>query len=236
MGRDARRALGLVCIMMLAPLSGCFGEDGDSGPIGENDIVVTPETLIGGIFQGLTISADRDLSAFVPYLMMNPDTGFVQNSTVVNLKAGENVLLTVLAPPRTDTAVVLLGDYQRENWPIRNLDESWKTWYERGGYADVNSQGVASIAGENGSLNTIQPSESNGGEATPLILSIERPMAPAYSEADGGRHSTGVVNGRTTFNYLSSLSDTTADPTDVVDGALGYLDRWAGQGLSLIHI
>ena len=59
----------------------------------------------------------------------------------------------------------------------------------------------------------------------PVLLSIERPMAPAYTEADGGRHSTGVVNGRTTFNYLSSLSDETADPTDVVDGALGYLDR-----------
>ena len=35
--------------------------------------------------------------------MMNEDTGFVQNSTVVDLKAGESVLLTVLAPPRTDT-------------------------------------------------------------------------------------------------------------------------------------
>ncbi|MCH2643822.1 MAG: hypothetical protein MKZ54_00770 [Candidatus Poseidoniaceae archaeon] len=26
MGRDARRAQGLVCIMMNAPLTGCFGE------------------------------------------------------------------------------------------------------------------------------------------------------------------------------------------------------------------
>ena len=230
MGRDARRAFGLVCIMMLAPLSGCFGEGDENGPIGENDVTVTPETLIGGIFQGLTISADRDLSAFVPYLMMNPDTGFVQNSTVVDLKAGESVLLTVLAPPRTDTAVVLLGDYGRENWPIRELNESWKTWWGRGGQDDKNSQGVSRVVGENGSLNTVQTSNSNGGGVTPVILSIERPAAPAYSEAEGGRHSTGVVNGRTTFNYLSSLSDQTADPTDVVDGALGYLDRWAGQG------
>ena len=180
--------------------------------------------------------------------MMNPDTGFVQNSTVVHLKAGESLLLTVLAPPRTDTAVVLLGDYGRENWPIRDLNESWKTWWERGGYEDKNSQGVSSVEGENGSLGTIQVSNSNGGGVVPVLLSIERPMAPAYSEADGGRHSTGVVNGRATFNYLSSLSDETADPTDVVDGALGYLDRWAGQGnaayedaalhliLSLIHI
>jgi hypothetical protein len=230
MGRDACRALGLVCIMMLAPLAGCFGEGDDGGQIKESDVVITPETLIGGVFQGLTISADRDLSAFVPYLIMNADNGFVQNSTVVDLRAGESVLLTVLAPPRTDTAVVLLGDYQRENWPIRNLDESWKTWWERGGYGDRNSQGISGVTGENGSLNTIQSSNSNGGEVTPVILSVDRPAAPAYSEAEGGRHSTGVVNGRTTFNYLSSLSDETADPTDLADGALGYLDRWAGQG------
>ena len=51
-----------------------------------------------------------------------------------------------------------------------------------------------------------------------------------YSEADGGRHSTGVVNGRTTYNYLSMLSDESVDPTDLADGAVGYLDRWAGQG------
>ena len=63
-----------------------------------------------------------------------------------------------------------------------------------------------------------------------MRVPIERPMAPAYAESEGGRHSTGVVNGRTTFNFLSSLTDTSADPTDAADGALGYLDRWAGQG------
>ncbi len=230
MGRDARRALGIVCIMMLAPLAGCFGEGGDNGRIGENDVSITPETLIGGIFQGLTISAERDLSAFVPYLMMNPDTGFVQNSTVVDLKAGESVLLTVLAPPRTDTAVVLLGDYGREDWPIRELNESWKTWWERGGHEDKNSQGISRTIGENDSLDTVQASDVNGGVVTPIILSVERPKAPGFSEAQGGRHSTGMVDGRTVFNYINVMSDETPDPTDLADGAVGYLDRWAGQG------
>ena len=230
MGRDARRALGLVCIMMFAPLSGCFGEEGDGGLIGENDVTVTPETLIGGIFQGLTISADRDLSAFVPYLMMNPDTGFVQNSTVVDLKAGQSVLLTVLAPPRTDTAVVLLGDYGRENWPIRELNESWKTWWERGGYEGKSSQGIKRIGGDNGTLDTVQVSGSNGGAVTPVLLSIMRPEAPGFSEAEGSRHSTGMVDGRTVFNYINVMSDETPNPTDLADGAVGYLDRWAGQG------
>ena len=230
MGRDARRAFGLVCIMMLAPLSGCFGEGDNDASIGQGDVTITPEVLIGGVFQGLTISAERDLSAFVPYLILNEDTGFVQNSTIVDLKAGESVLLTVLAPPRTDTAVVLLGDYQRENWPIRNLNESWKTWLERGGFDGRNAQGITSIDGLNGSLNTVQSSSINGGGVTAVVLSVERPQAPGFSEAEGGRHTTGLVDGRTVFNYINVMSDETPDPTDAADGAVGYLDRWAGQG------
>ena len=230
MGRDARRAFGLVCIMMFAPLSGCFGEGDNGGSIGQGDVTITPETLIGGVFQGLTISADRDLSAFVPYLILNEDTGFVQNSTVVDLKAGESALLTVLAPPRTDTAVVLLGNHQRENWPIRDLNESWKTWLERGGFDDKNSQGISVVDGVNGSLSTVQSSSVNGGVVTTVVLSVERSQAPGFSEAEGGRHTTGLVDGRTVFNYINVMSDETPDPTDAADGAVGYLDRWAGQG------
>ena len=230
MGQRFGQALFLVALMLLTPLSGCFGEGDGEGFDSLEDVAVTPSTLIGGVFQGVTITADADLSAFVPYLMLNPDNGFVQNSTVVDLKAGESVLLTVLAPPRTDTALVLFGDYGRDNWPIRSLEESWRTWYQQDGPDRADNSGIQRVAGENGSLDTVMPSNSSGGPVYAMRVPIERPMAPAYPEADGGRHSTGVVNGRTTFNFLSSLSDETSDPTDVVDGAVGYLDRWAGQG------
>tara|TARA_B100000614_G_scaffold39735_1_gene32500 strand:- start:6149 stop:7873 length:1725 start_codon:yes stop_codon:yes gene_type:complete len=215
--------------MMLAPLAGCFGEGGDDSAITTGDVSVTPETLIGGVFQGLTITADVDLSAYVPYLILNDDSGFVQNSTVLDLKAGDSVLLTVLAPPRTDTAVILLGEYGRQDWPVRNIDESWKTWWERNGYADDAAQGLTRVDG-NGSIDTVQSSLSNGGDVTPIILKIQRPEAPGFSESEGGRHSTGVVDGRTVFNYMSVISDETPDLTDAADGAVGYLDRWAGQG------
>ena len=230
MGHRWGRAFFLVALMMLTPLSGCFGEQNEGAIESLDDVSITPSTLIGGVFQGLTVTADADLSAFVPYLVMNPENGFVQNSTVVDLRAGESVLLTVLAPPRTDTAVVLLGDYGRENWPIRSVDESWRTWYQRDGQDRSDNPGITRIRSENSSLDQVQPSNTSGGPAFALRLSVERPMAPAYDEADGGRHSTGVVNGRTTFNFLSSLTDTSPDPTDAADGALGYLDRWAGQG------
>ena len=195
-----------------------------------DDVVITPPVLTGGVFQGVTVAADVDLSVYVPYLIQNPDNGFVQNSTVVDLRSGESIMLSVLAPPRTDTALVMVGEFGREHWPIRTVEESWRTWVQRSGHERTDNPGIVRIPGVNGSLDTVLPANTSGGPVLAIRIPIERPMAPAFAESEGGRHSTGVVNGRTTFNFLSALSDETADPTDAVDGAVGYLDRWAGQG------
>ena len=229
-GSKGVHALFLVLLMCLAPLSGCFGENDDGGLVKPDDATITPETMIGGIFQGMTLSVEQDMSAFIPYLIKNQETGFVQNSTVLDMRAGDSVLLNVLAPPRTDTAVILLGEYGREDWPIRSIDESWKTWYARSGFEAGDARGVMRVAGVNGTLDTVMPSNNSGGKVTAVRISVDRPMAAAYSEADGGRHSTGLVDGLNVFNYISHITDETADPTDAADGAVGYLDRWAGQG------
>ena len=230
MGHRSGQALFLISLMMLTPLSGCFGQQDGGGLDSVEDVVVTPALWTGGVFQGVTIEAQTDLSAFVPYLIQNQETGFIQNSTVVDLKAGESVLLSVLAPPRTDTALVLIGDYGRENWPIRNLDESWRTWYQREASDLSTNDGIVRIQGENGSADTVEISPDNGGAVLALRIPVERPMAAAYDESVGGRHSTGMVDGLTVFNYIRHMSDETPDPTDLADGAVGYLDRWAGQG------
>ena len=229
-GTKGVQALFLVLLMCLAPLSGCFGENDSSGLVRPDDVTITPITMIGGIFQGLTLSVEQDMSAFIPYLIKNQETGFIQNSTVLDMRAGDSVLLSVLAPPRTDTAVILLGEYGREDWPIRSIDESWKTWFDRSGFESGDARGVMRVAGVNGTLDTVMPSNNSGGQVTAVRISVDRPMAAAYSEADGGRHSTGLVDGLNVFNYISHISDETADPTDAADGAVGYLDRWAGQG------
>ncbi len=229
-GGRGLQALTLVLIMMMAPLAGCFGENGDEGIVKSGDVTITPVTMVGGVFQGLTISADEDFSAFIPYLIKNQESGFIQNSTVLDLRAGDSVLLNVLAPPRTDTAVILLGEYGREEWPIRSIDESWRTWYDRSGFEAEDGDGIMRVDGENGTLDTVMSSNNSGGEVLAIRIAVERPMAAAYSEADGGRHSTGLVDGLNVFNYISHITDETADPTDAADGAVGYLDRWAGQG------
>ena len=229
-GRGSIRALFLVLVMFSAAFSGCFGETNEDGIDSKRDVVITPQTLSGGVFQGVTITAKADLSAYIPYLILNEDNGFVQNSTVIDLKSGESVQLSVLAPPRTDTAVVLLGEYGRDIWPVRSIDESWRTWFDRRGYDVKDGPSVIRVDGINGSLNTVENSNQSSNSVAVAELVVKRQMAAAYSEADGGRHSMGLVNGRTTFNYLSMLSDETADLTDLADGAVGYLDRWAGQG------
>ena len=221
-------AILIILLMVFAPLSGCFGK-GEEGP-SSDDAEITPAVWVGGVFQGITISAESDLSAFVPYLVQNPDTGFVQNSTVIDIRAGESVLLSILAPPRTDTAIVLIGDYGRENWPIREINESWRTWYERGAFELSNNPSIQRVAAENNSLDTIVSSNVSSNEAIALKIPINRPMKAAFTETLGGRHSTGFVNGLNVFNYISHITDETFDPTDLADNAVGYLDRWAGQG------
>ncbi len=229
-GQGPSRALFLVLVMFSAAFSGCFGETEDSGINSEKDVVITPQTLSGGVFQGLTINAKADLSAYVPYLILNEENGFVQNSTIVDLKSGESVQLNILAPPRTDTAVVLLGEYGRDVWPVRSVNESWKTWFDRRGYDSNDNPSITRVSAVNNSLDTIDYSNESSSPVAVSKLVVKRQMAAAYSESDGGRHSMGVVNGRTTFNYLSMLSDESTDLTDAADGAIGYLDRWAGQG------
>ena len=221
------RALLLVGIMCLAPLSGCFGEDGGNDMPDMNDVVITPEVLTGGVFQALTISAQQDVSAFVPYLVKDVISGYVFNSTVVDLRQGDSVQLNILAPPRTDSAFVFIGEFGRDNWPIREINESWATWIAEDGHLSADRGAVMSIGSENITFNS---SQETGGPVAYYPLTVARDIAPGYSEDEGGRHSTGVVNGRTTYNFLSHITDQTPDPSDLADGAVGYLDRWAGQG------
>ena len=67
----------LALIMVSLPLSGCFGED-EVGGVSAGDVTVTPAILNGGEFQAMTLKADRSLSVFVPYLIKNDVTGFIQ--------------------------------------------------------------------------------------------------------------------------------------------------------------
>ena len=77
-------ALLLVTVMVSAPLGGClFSEEEASADA--SSLSVLPEVLEAGIFQPVELSSKASMSVYIPYLVIDPETGYVQNSTVVDL-------------------------------------------------------------------------------------------------------------------------------------------------------
>ena len=219
------RALLLALTVLLASLSGCFGKEIGS-PTADN-LVVGPDVLQSGVFQQVELRASAAMSVFVPYLVTDPSTGYVQNSTVVDLSSGTSMMLEVLAPPRTDTMVLMVGAKGREHWPIRDSSESWMTWMLREGEKGDVGNGIVRVAhGENSSLDTVNHSvERGGGVSVKTVLSL-RPSLIGLDQ--GGAHSSGMLHGRTIYDRLYEITD--PGLAFDVDGRAGYWDRWAGQG------
>jgi len=218
------RALLMVFLVLAAPLSGCFGNSDSS--LTAEDLVIEPGSLVSGIFQDVTLEAGQSMSVFVPYLVRDPMTGFVQNSTVVDIGKGESLTLEFLAPPRVSLIVLLVGGEGRSNWPVRDANESWGSWLERGG-PDATGGAAVSRVNANTTLDSLNASSDSGGSVLVKTLLAER--ASTVPEDDGGRHSSGMVHGRVVYDRLYEITDPT-NSLDPVDGKAGYWDRWAGQG------
>jgi len=216
----------LVLLMLSAPLTGCFA-DSENMP-GESDLEVNIASLEGGFFQNMVLSASSPMSIFVPYLIIEDGNNYVQNSTIIDLQKGDSVTLSILAPPRTENMVVIIGELGRDFWPIRDQGESWMTWISRGGDIDNSNNGIERVpASEDSTFDTVNHSSETGGSVIVKIIPINRAMS--LSKDEGGVHSTGVVDGRSVYERLFEMSDPT-DSFDIIDGKEGYYDRWAGQG------
>jgi hypothetical protein len=214
----------MVFVILTAPLSGCFGEN--RREVTSDDLEVTPGTLISGVFQEVSLEAGQSMSVFVPYLVRDPETGFIQNSTVVDIVKGASISLDLLSPPRVSLLVMLVGETGRDNWPVRAANESWGSWFERGGAAGEDGFGVSRVRA-NSSLDTLNSSEDAGGAVSVKTVFSER--VSTVAEDEGGAHSSGVVHGRVVYERLHEITDP-ANALDPVDGKAGYWDRWAGQG------
>ena len=140
--------ISVVALFLSVSFAGCL-ENNEDEPISSDDVIVNPSILIGGEFQTLVISVKRDVAVFIPHMVVDPSSNYVQNGTVLDMQTGETKQLTILAPPRIDTAFVFLSKYGTEIWPIRNPSESWNGWVERGGI-NGGSLSVARIAPDEG--------------------------------------------------------------------------------------
>ena len=85
---------------------------------------------------------------------------------------------------------------------------------------------------EGNSLYTLNSTKERAGSTVPVLINVERQISATYTIDEGGLFSTGFVDGRTVYNNIYRITDDT--PTSPLapspDGAVGYLDRWAGQG------
>ena len=96
---DAARAILMVAVMCLAPLSGCFGEDDESGVLSASSLNVSPSVITGGDWTVIKLNADEDMSVFVPYFVQDPGSMRAQNGTVFDLNEGDSVSINILFPP-----------------------------------------------------------------------------------------------------------------------------------------
>jgi len=213
--------------MLLAPLSGCFGENEEESFDASSLTVAEASSLEAGMWQTITLDASDDLAVFVPYFIQDPGSMRAQNGTVLNMASGEQVSMNILLPPRNDAIVFFIGDTGRVDWPIRQADESWITWLENP------SSGSAVQAVENQDAGGIWPwlvtGNSSGGEVIPLIMETSRPFRADLNEESGVGASDGWVNGRDVYDWVDFITDDTPCATCGADGAVGYLDRWIGN-------
>ena len=219
-------ALLLVSVMVSAPLGGCLFTE-EEGEADASSLIVSPEVLEAGVFQQVEFSAKAAMSVFVPYLVIDSVTGYVQNSTIVDLSSGSSMTLEVLAPPRTDRMMLLVGEKGRDAWPVRDVDESWNSWLMRGGDTGKEGHGIERVAhSENATLDTVNHSSELGGRVSVKIVNSIRQQTVSIEQ--GGAHSAGLLHGRVVYERLYEITDPSL--TLDVDGRAGYWDRWAGQG------
>ena len=118
----------MVLLLLGTPLSGCFG-DRDSSPSGSSDLTIEG-SYIAGDWSKVTLVAKNDLSVYIPYFVADPGSFRAQNGTVLDLKSGTSKTVDWLLPPRNPSAMVMVGDYGRTEWPVRAANESWQDWIE----------------------------------------------------------------------------------------------------------
>ena len=220
-------SVAIAFLFLMPALAGCLENEG-TDRISADDIAVNPGTMVAGEFQPLVITAKKDLSVFIPNLVIDPVSNYVQNGTVLDMRIGETQQLISLAPPRIDSTFVFLSGYGTVNWPIRNSNESWDQWVNRNGMKE-DGMAVTRVAPSEGtSLDSLNLTTNKGATVVPIRISVERPISAAYSIDEGGLFSTGFVDGRTVYNNIYRITDDSLGAPP--DFATGYLDRWAGQG------
>ena len=164
-------SISIVALFLVLPIAGCL-ENQSENKVSAKDIVISPKIMTAGEFQPLVITAKRDISVFIPNLVIDPISNYVQNGTVLDMKTGETKQLISLAPPRINSAFVFLAEYGNLNWPIRSPSESWESWVDRGGFNDKEWAVTRVDPDEGASLDTLNRTSEDSADEQHEVLNL----------------------------------------------------------------
>ena len=174
-------AVCLSLIIMSTCASGCFSPDDDSILISTDKISISPEVLLGAQFQTVNFTTSSSMSIHVPYLVLDEDSGYVVNGTTLDFASSGTKSIEMLAPSNLNMSYFLLGEYGREEWPMRATNQSWGEWF---GSTDFEHT-----------------------QYTYIEHSVLRVNDSTYTIEEGARHSTGIIDGRNVFEWLEVFAD-----------------------------
>ena len=171
----------LTLVLLSTSMSGCFSADTDEELIEPSNLTISPDTLLGAQFQTVEFSASSAMSVHVPYLVLDPDSGYVVNGTTLKFAESGTTSIEFLAPSNANSTYFLLGALGREEWPLRATNQSWHEWFHSG--------------------------EFEQSPYTFVEHSVLRENDSAYTIEDGALHSTGLIDGRNVFEWLELFAD-----------------------------
>ena len=86
-------AVCLALVLLTTTMTGCFSPEADEELIEAGDLMITPDILVGAQFQAVEFSASSSMSVHVPYLVLDPDSGYVVNGTTLDFDGAGTAVL-----------------------------------------------------------------------------------------------------------------------------------------------
>ena len=123
------RAACLALVIIATNLTGCFSPEEDIELISVDNLIISPEVLVGAQFQTVEVTASSPMSVHIPYLVMDEDSGYVVNGTTLNFDGTGTAIVEMLAPSNLNSTHFLLGKLGRDTWPLRATNQSWTEWF-----------------------------------------------------------------------------------------------------------
>jgi hypothetical protein len=233
MQRNGSMALVLCIMFMFASLSGCFGEEEDDGLPSISNLEITPDQWQAGVWNRVSFKALEPMNVYIPHFMLDTSTQFIQNGTILSLEKNEVVELEILPSARLNVASMIIAGPDQKQFPLRHANESWSTWYVRTGGVGTSDMGwVQPTINQEGGMHPYLGfgNMSSSTRVAYVEVNLVRPIDSTLTVEQGQAHSEGWVDGREVYEWIAMITDETTDLTDPYDGAVGYLDRWIGNG------